>query len=96
MHTDTGTKATPEWLVRHRERTNLARLVVEMYDELPPALRGRLTFRINGFIHPRRISDWSPEERDPGLYATILTTEQLRQITDEFALKMSARREDAR
>jgi hypothetical protein len=96
MHTDTGTKATPEWLVRHRERTDLARLVVEMYDQLPPALRGRLTFRINGFIHPRPVSDWSPEEPDPGLYATILTTEQLRQITDEFALKMSARREDAR
>ena len=96
MHTDTGTETTPDWPVRHRERTNLARLVVKMHVELPPALRGRLTFRINGFIHPRRISDWSPEECDPGLYATILTTEQLRQIVCEFTLKMSARREDTR
>lgn len=96
MHTDTGTETVPDWLVRHRERTDLARLIVEMYDELPPVLRGRLTFRINGFIYPRRVSDWSPEERDPGLYATILTTEQLRQITGEFAPKIAACRGGAR
>lgn len=73
-----------DWLERHRERTERARQIVEMYDTLSPIWRGRLTFRINGFIYPRRIDEWSWEERDPGLYATILTAAQMKQLIDEF------------
>lgn len=73
-----------DWYERHRERTERARQIVEMYDTLSPIWRGRMTFRINGFIYPRRLDEWSWEERDPGLYTTILTAAQMKQLIDEF------------
>lgn len=58
-----------------------ALVIVEIYDFGTPAQKSRTTFMINGFINGD-IRDWSWEERDPGLYASLLSKVQMDQIIE--------------
>lgn len=58
-----------------------ALVIAEIYDFGTPAQKSRATSMINGFINGD-IRDWSWEERDPGLYASLLSKAQMGQIIE--------------
>lgn len=63
-------------------QANTAQIIEEIFALATPAQKSRATRCANAILNGQKLSYWSAEERDAGLYAELFNAAQRQQIID--------------